>query len=131
MNINSIGSGVSPTAPQSSPGSSAVSELQRQRDILVKQLDEVKSKPKKSEAEQKAAEKQVKALEKQIAAIDQKIQKASQNKGSEAPAKSENSQRAKAGSQLHENPLKPFDEEDEKKEKSPFESIGNIIDVYV
>lgn len=139
MNISSIGSGVKPCAPQTNPNNNTLSELQRQRDTLTRQLEAVKAKPKNSQAEQNAAEKQIKALEKQIAGIDQKIQKASQNKSGEASAESKNTENIKAieSSAFRKNSTLQTDDLTEnsvqelrKKNKSPFEN-ENIIDIYV
>ena len=80
MNISST---IIQTKPYISPqnqSNDTIDSLRKQRERLAKQLEDVKSRPKNSQAEQDAAVAQKQALEKQIAVIDQKIQKGSQSK---------------------------------------------------
>ena len=80
MNISSIGNQTKPYISPQNQSNDTIDSLRKQRERLAKQLEDVKSRPKNSQAEQDAAVAQKQALEKQIAVIDQKIQKGSQSK---------------------------------------------------
>ena len=80
MNISSIGNQTRPYISPQNQSNDTIDSLRKQRERLAKQLEDVKSRPKNSQAEQDAAVAQKQALEKQIAVIDQKIQKGSQSK---------------------------------------------------
>lgn len=84
MGVTGIGSQANPYASQKNQSSDSADSLQRQREVLTKQLEEVKSRPKNSQAEQNTALAQKKILEKQISTIEQKIQKVSQSEDSES-----------------------------------------------
>ena len=77
---SSIGNQTKPYISPQNQSNDTIDSLRKQRERLAKQLEDVKSRPKNSQAEQDAAVAQKQALEKQIAVIDQKIQKGSQSK---------------------------------------------------
>lgn len=79
MAVGAVNGGRTPYIQKPSSKCDDVAQLQQQREILQKQLDTIKSKPKNSPAEKDAAAKEIEQLQKQINEIDKKIQKASQN----------------------------------------------------
>lgn len=79
MAVGAVNNGSDPYVQEINSGGNDAAQLQQQKEILQKQLEAVKSKPKNSQAEQDAAVKQIKQLKEKIAEIDQKIQKMSQN----------------------------------------------------
>lgn len=98
MRVNSIGGGANYAPP------AGLGELQRQKEALSKQLEELKAKAKNNPAEQAAAEKQIKALERRIAEIERQMQAASQKKTGEAETKEE-TQAAKPPESISESEL--------------------------
>ena len=79
MAVGAVSNENCPYIQKASSGSDGVAQLQRQKEMLKKQLEAVKSKKKNSQADQDAAVKQIEQLEEKIAEIDQKIQGLSQN----------------------------------------------------
>lgn len=118
MGIDGIGRQANPYAFQEKQNSDSVDSLQMQREVLTKQLEKVKSRPKNSQAEQNAAITQKKILEKQISTIEQKIQNISQSKDSE-PSVHANPTRLQAAVELENQiPLRSKD-------------TGRLLDIYV
>ncbi len=79
MTVEAVSNGSNPYVQKANSGGDDAAQLQRQKEMLQKQLEAVKSKPKNSQMEQDAAVKQIEQLKEKIAEIDQKIQKMSQN----------------------------------------------------
>ena len=79
MVVGIVNNGSTPYIQEPTSDGGDVSQLQRQKEILQKQLEAIKSKPKNSQAQQDAAVRQIRRLERQIAEIEQKIEKQPQN----------------------------------------------------
>ena len=77
--VEGIYNGNSPFVKKANSHGDDIAQLQRQKEIIQKQLEAVKSKKKNSQAEQDDAIKQIERLKKKIAEIDQKIQRLSQD----------------------------------------------------
>lgn len=118
MGITGIGGQTNPYVSQKKQSSNSADSLQRQREVLTKQLEEVKSRPKNSQAEQNAAVAQKKILEKQISAIEQKIQKILQSKDSESSVNTNLTSLQAAAESENQIPLS-------------LKETGRLFDIYV
>lgn len=142
MAVGAVSNGNSVPVQEASSGADDVAQLQRQKEMLQKQLEAVKSKPKNSQAEQDAAVKEIELLKSRIAEIDQKIQKLSQNhpQGQNVGETTAVSSKTAALSQANNLPdsvqnqqnglqnIQP--DEAQKKGLDNSNSIGNLLDTY-
>lgn len=143
MAIGAVGSENSPYVQKAGSGGDDATQLKRQKEVLKKQLEAVKSKKKNSQAEQDAAVRQIKLLKSRIAEIDQKIQKLTQNQkqsqstSESAAIKSKKEALAKsnsplAGAQNEQSVLHNMQQDgtQEKEVKNKFNATGKLLDTY-
>ena len=142
MAVGTVNNGSTPYIQKPTSDGGDVSQLQRQKEILQKQLEAVKSKPKNSQAQQDAAVRQIRQLERQIAEIEQKIEKQPQNQQQSQNAADTSSVNLKAtlfqnhgvlaGAQNEQNALNDM-KQDGTQENSlgnNFKAMGKLLDTY-
>lgn len=108
MNINSVGSGTKPYAPQNEGSQDNIAQLESQLDVLNKQLNEVKQND-KLEPEKK--QKQIQNIQKKIAEIKKRI-----------------AQMKQKGNNANQKQIEDVKEENLSKEKPP---SNHLIDEYI
>lgn len=142
MAVGTVNNGSTPYIQEPTSDGGDVSQLQRQKEILQKQLEAVKSKPKNSQAQQDAAVRQIRQLERQIAEIEQKIEKQPQNQQQSQNAADTSSVNLKAtlsqshsvlaGAQNEQNALNDMKQDgtQENNGDSKTKAMGKLLDTY-